>query len=147
MGSKGLHSGESTRLPPMWCGFKSRRRRHMWVQFVVGSLPPRGFSPVLRFSPLLKKPPLPNSNSTRNQVDEEPLSIVDVLPPKSLFIYFIYLSDAFASFYKGHWATGVYHGDAMLRQITESIKIRREGSINNKTEWNSITLPQAAIVK
>ena len=38
--------------------------------------------------------------------------------------------------------TGVYHGDAMLRQITESIKIRREGSINNKTEWNSITLPQ-----
>jgi len=43
--------------------------------------------------------------------------------------------------------TGVYHGDAMLRQITESIKIRREGSINNKTEWNTITLPQAAIVK
>ena len=43
--------------------------------------------------------------------------------------------------------TGVYHGDAMLRQITESINIRREGSINNKTEWNSITLPQAAIVK
>ena len=34
--------------------------------------------------------------------------------------------------------TGVYHGDAMLRQITESIKIRREGSINNKTEWNSL---------
>ena len=43
--------------------------------------------------------------------------------------------------------TGVYHGDAMLRQITESIKIRREGSINNKTEWNSITLLQSAIVK
>ena len=43
--------------------------------------------------------------------------------------------------------TRVYHGDAMLRQITESIKIRREGSINNKTEWNSITLPHAAIVK
>ena len=29
---------ESTRLPPMWPGFKSRRRRHMWVEFVVGSL-------------------------------------------------------------------------------------------------------------
>ena len=43
--------------------------------------------------------------------------------------------------------TGVYHGDAIIRQITESIKIRREGSINNKTEWNSITLQQAAIVK
>ena len=31
--------------------------------------------------------------------------------------------------------------------LDESIKIRREGSTNNKTEWNSITLPQAAIVK
>ena len=30
---------ESTLLPPMWLGFKSRRRRHMWVEFVVGSLP------------------------------------------------------------------------------------------------------------
>ena len=29
--------------------------------------------------------------------------------------------------------TGVYLGDAMLRQITEGIKIRREGCINNKT--------------
>ena len=26
------------RLPLMWPGFKSRRRRHMWVEFVVGSL-------------------------------------------------------------------------------------------------------------
>ena len=33
------HSGESTRLPPMWPGFKSRRRHHTWVEFVVGSLP------------------------------------------------------------------------------------------------------------
>ena len=37
-GSKGWRSGESARLPPMWPGFKSRRRRHMWVEFVVGSL-------------------------------------------------------------------------------------------------------------
>ena len=37
--SKGEGSGESTRLPPMWPRFKSRRRRHMWVEFVVGSLP------------------------------------------------------------------------------------------------------------
>ena len=36
--SKGLRSGESARLPPIWPGFKSRRRRHMWVEFVVGSL-------------------------------------------------------------------------------------------------------------
>ena len=33
-------SGENTRLPaPLWPGFKSRRRRHMWVEFVVSSLP------------------------------------------------------------------------------------------------------------
>ena len=32
-------SGENTRLPPMWPGFKSQRRRHVWVEFVVGSLP------------------------------------------------------------------------------------------------------------
>ena len=38
MGSDGWRSGESARLPPMWPGFKSRRRRHMWVEFVVGSL-------------------------------------------------------------------------------------------------------------
>ena len=36
---KGWRSRESARLPPMWPGFKSRRRRHMWVEIVVGSLP------------------------------------------------------------------------------------------------------------
>ena len=35
---KGWRSGESARLPLMWPGFKSRRRRYMWVEFVVGSL-------------------------------------------------------------------------------------------------------------
>ena len=38
LGSKGWHNGESARLPPMWPGFKSWRRRYMWVEFVVGSL-------------------------------------------------------------------------------------------------------------
>ena len=38
-GEKGWRSGESTRLPPVWPGFKYRRRHHMWVEFVVGSLP------------------------------------------------------------------------------------------------------------
>ena len=37
-GEQGWHSGESTRLPPMWPGFDSRTRRHMWVEFFVGSL-------------------------------------------------------------------------------------------------------------
>ena len=35
----GWRSGESARLTPMWPGFISLRRRHMWVEFVVGSLP------------------------------------------------------------------------------------------------------------
>ena len=38
-GERGWYSGESTRLPPMWPGFDSRTRRHMWVEFVVGSRP------------------------------------------------------------------------------------------------------------
>ena len=29
----------STYLPPMWPGFESRTRRHMWVEFIVGSRP------------------------------------------------------------------------------------------------------------
>ena len=36
--SQGWRGGESARLPPMWPGFKSRGRRHRWVEFVVGSL-------------------------------------------------------------------------------------------------------------
>ena len=35
---QGWPSGERARLPPVWPGFKSRRRRHMWIEFVVGSL-------------------------------------------------------------------------------------------------------------
>ena len=39
LGSKGWRSGESTCLPPMWPGFKSRHQRIiMWFEFVVGSL-------------------------------------------------------------------------------------------------------------
>ena len=32
-------SGESARLLQVWPGFDSRTQRHMWVEFVVGSLP------------------------------------------------------------------------------------------------------------
>ncbi len=45
-GDQGGCSGESARLPPMWPGFDSQTRRHMWVEFVVGYLPcSKGFSP------------------------------------------------------------------------------------------------------
>ena len=38
LGNKRWNSGESARLQPMWPRFKSWRRRHMWVEFVVDSL-------------------------------------------------------------------------------------------------------------
>ena len=57
---------------------------------LVLSLAPRGFSPGTPVFPSPQKPTFSNSNSTRNQVDEEPLS--RCATSKSLFIYlFIYL--------------------------------------------------------
>ena len=100
LGSKGWRSGERAGLPQMWPGFKSRRRRHMWVEFVVGSLlcSERFFSGYSGFPPP-QKPTFPNSNSTRNQVDEEPLC--GCATSKSLFIYlfclFIYYENSFIS--------------------------------------------------
>ena len=42
-GEQGWRSGwafvSHAGLPPMWPGFDSRTRRHMWVEFVVGSRP------------------------------------------------------------------------------------------------------------
>ena len=60
---QGWRSGESTQLPPMWPKFKSRTRRHMWVEFVVGSHPcSEGFLPgTLVFLPP-QKSTLLNSN-------------------------------------------------------------------------------------
>ena len=52
------------------------------------SFAPRGFSPGTPVFPSPQKPALPNSNSTRNQVDED--DFVDALPPNHyLFILFI----------------------------------------------------------
>ena len=57
---------------------------------LVLSLAPRGFSPGTPVFPFPQKPTFPDSNSTRNQVDEEPLC--GGATCKSLFIYlFIYL--------------------------------------------------------
>ena len=66
MREQGWRSGERTRLPSSCPGFDSRTRRHMWVEFVVGSLPcsERFFSGFSGFphSPI-NKPTFPNSNS------------------------------------------------------------------------------------
>ena len=57
---------------------------------LVLSFAPRGFSPGTPVFPSPQKPAFPNSNSTRNQVNEEPLC--GCATSKSLFIYlFIYL--------------------------------------------------------
>ena len=55
---------------------------------LVLSLAPRSFSPGTPIFPSPQKPTLPNSNLTRNQVDEEPLC--GCATCKSLFIFFIY---------------------------------------------------------
>ena len=67
IGCKGLCSGESAHLPPMWPGFKSRQRHHMWVEFVVGSLlcSERFFSGYSGF-PLSSK-----TNISKFQFDQE----------------------------------------------------------------------------
>ena len=56
---------------------------------LVLSLAPRGFSPFTPVFPSPQKPTFPNSNSTKNQVDEEPL--YGCATSKSLFILFIFL--------------------------------------------------------
>ena len=71
--SQGARDGAVVReLPPMWPRFRSLRRRHMWVAFVVGS--PRcseRFSLGTRVFPSPQKPLLPNSSASRNQVGKE----------------------------------------------------------------------------
>ena len=57
---------------------------------LVLSLAPRGFSPGSLVFPSPQKPTFPNSNSTRNQVGEEPPC--GCATSKSLFIYFLFIS-------------------------------------------------------
>ena len=85
--SKAFGIARPLRLP-MWPGFKSRRRRHMWVEFVVASLLCSGrFSLITPVFHSPQKTIFLNSNSTRNQVEEEPLC--GCVISKSLFIYFL----------------------------------------------------------
>ena len=64
---QGWHSAESSRIPLMWPWFKSWRRRHMWVEVVVGSLPfsERFFSGYSGFPLSLK------TNTSKFQFDLE----------------------------------------------------------------------------
>ena len=75
---------------PIWPGFKSQRRALCALSLLlVLFLASRGFSPGTLVFPSPPKPTFPNSNSTRNQVDEKPLC--GCTSSKSSFIiYFIY---------------------------------------------------------
>ena len=97
LGEQGWRSGESTRVPPMWPGFKSRRRRHMWVEFVVGSLPcsERFFSGYSGF-PLSSKTNTsrPNSNSiwnARTRLNESKRTLKCFVGKKAIYVYIFYI--------------------------------------------------------
>ena len=66
---------------------------------LVLSFVPRGFSPGTPVFPSPQKPTFPNSNSTSNQVDEEPLCVwmcyLQIII--YLFILFIYYENSFIS--------------------------------------------------
>ena len=67
LGSWRMAQWLSTRLPSMWPGFKSRHQYHMWVGFVVGSLPSsERLFPGYSGFPLSLKPTFSNFSSTRN---------------------------------------------------------------------------------
>ena len=81
----------STRLPPILPVFKSRRRRHMWVKFCCWFSPllREVFSPGTPVFPSPQKPTFSNYYSTRNQVDEEPLSGCATCKSSFIIIYLI----------------------------------------------------------
>ena len=94
LGEQGWRSGESARLPPMCPGFDSQTRRHMWVEFAVGSHPcSEGFSPG---SPVFLPPQkltFLNSNSIGNwratSLSVEHCCVSPSLNKVDLFIYLI----------------------------------------------------------
>ena len=78
-------------------GFDSRTRRHMWVEFDVGSHPSsEGFSPGSPVFLPLQKSTFLNSNSIGNSratgLSVEDCYVLPLLNKVNLFILFIYLN-------------------------------------------------------
>ena len=95
-GEQGWCSGESARLPPMCPGLDSRTRRHMWVEFVVGSLPcSERFFPGYSGFPLSLKTRFLNSNSILECTDISERVLVNswcsVGKQITVFFYFTWL--------------------------------------------------------
>ena len=85
-GSKGWRSRESARLYQCGPGSNPGLDTICGLSLLlVLSFAPRSFSPGTPVFPSPQKPTFPNSSSTRNQVDEEPLC--GYATSKSLFIY------------------------------------------------------------
>ena len=98
LGSKGWRGGESTRLPPIWPGFrKSWRRLHTCVEFVVGSLLCSerffswysGFTLCSKTNVHLQIPLRPGIRDTKNQ-------FVDVLPLNPFLFYLFEMVNIFS---------------------------------------------------
>ena len=78
---QGWRSGEDNRLPPNCPGSNPGVDAICGLSLLlVLFLDPRGFFSGTTVSPSPQKPTFPNFNSTRSQVGEEPLYLVDVLP-------------------------------------------------------------------
>ena len=83
---------DSARLPPMWPGFKSRPPRHMWVEFVVGSLlcSERFFSGYSGFPPS-SKTNTSKSNliwNARTRLNEFIWTLKCFVGKKAIYIFF-----------------------------------------------------------
>ena len=85
---------------------------------LVLSLAPRGFSPGTPVFPSPQKPTFPNSSSTRNQVDEEPLC--GCATSKSL-MFIIYLISQFTCLSNLLW---VKLSKTLARQLVNAIGLR-----------------------
>ena len=94
-------SSDSTHPPPMWPRFKSRHRRHMWVEFVVGSLLcSESFFSAYSGFPLSSK-----TNISKFQFDQQPGRRRTTLWMCYLQIFIIFISvisAQFRSIFKAH---------------------------------------------
>ena len=90
---QGWCSGESTRLPPVWPRFNPSIDAICGLSLLlVLSLVPRGFSPGTPVFPSPQKPTFPNSNSTRNQVDKEPLCGCGTCKLLFIYVFILFIS-------------------------------------------------------
>ena len=94
-GEQGWRSGESTRLSPMWPGFNSRRRRHLWVEFVVSSLlcSERFFSGYSGF-PLSSKTSIAKLQFGQESGRQRTTMLMCYLQIVIIFIYLLYVKGA-----------------------------------------------------